>query len=106
MESFEYYRPPNTYHFDSNLEKVPHDKYTRADLKGSKRITAPGKLLSKDCELKQVGELVVFLSCYDTYENIPDFMFLTNGKPKDQVRDPWVQKNIQFNCNNLSSKAK
>lgn len=100
LKKINFRRPPNTYHFDSNLEKVKHNKFSSVEFKNSKRIKEPKKLLAKSCDLKEKGNLVVFLSCYDTYENIPDFRFLTNGKPKDQVFDPWVQKNINFDCSN------
>jgi hypothetical protein len=98
LKSATYYRPPKTYHFDSNLNKQHHKKYSKVNFKGSQRITEPKKLLTKECNLKEKGSVVVHLSCYDTYENIPDFRVLSHGKTKDEVYDPWVQKNVSFDC--------
>lgn len=98
LDEFEYFRPPMTYHFDGNLNKVMQEKFSKASFKGSKRVEEPGKLLSPKCNLNPGGTVVVFLSCYDTYENIPDFRFLTNGKSKDRVYDPWVQKSPEYDC--------
>lgn len=103
IKDYTYIRPPNTYHFDSNLDKISINRYIKTNFKSSKRVTYPEKILSKNCELKEEGRIVVFLSCYDTYESIPDFRILTNGKLMDKVYDPWAQKYIQFDCSKIGS---
>lgn len=102
LQSADYFRPPNTYHFTKDLNKIKHYKFSKVSFKNSKRIEEPLKLLSPNCNLDPGGILVVSLSCYDTYENIPDFRIITNGKVKDKIFDPWVQKSLEFDCSNLT----
>ena len=98
LKKFKYFRPPNTFHFDQNLNKVVLKKIVEVDLSNSKRIAAPNKLLSNNCKLPKEGKILVFLNCYDSQDNIADFRVLTRGLIEGSVFETRSQQNLKFNC--------
>ncbi|MGB0452740.1 MAG: hypothetical protein ACPGJV_03425 [Bacteriovoracaceae bacterium] len=96
------YRPKNTYAYDDNLNKTEFKKNEKIDISKSDRIKETKKLYvkAKKCkkEFLSLNQVVSYLSCYDTWENIPDFSFLTDGEKVQDLYDPWTQTYKKVSC--------
>ena len=102
FEKMKFIRPAKTYHFDQELNKNTQNKDLEILPAKSQQLQDASWVHSDKCNLKEKVQIVTFLSCYDKYENIPDFLFLTNGKSKQSIKDGWEGKLYEIDCSNQS----
>ncbi|WP_290734882.1 hypothetical protein [Halobacteriovorax sp. JY17] len=90
-------RPPRTYVFNSNLDRV--------DFKNAQKLSAKTiKLYSKkNCDAKEIRTIAEY-NCNDRNADIADMSLLDAESIQLKVRDPWTEKNPLIDCSPLLSK--
>ncbi len=97
VEVNEIIRPPRTYIFNSNLDRV--------DFKKAQKLSAKTiKLYSKkNCNVKKVRTIAEY-NCNDRNADIADMSLLDAESIQLKVRDPWTEKSPLIDCSPLLSK--